>query len=192
MATPQIRIISLPDAGTLTAPVTLEYLAIESAAAGGRKIPVDTFLSQAGALLYAINPASRTDRAIATYDSTLKKLRDNPNATIDASGNIYAPGLYATSSERYKCNIVSIIGAVDLVKQLDGVWFNWIEVPEDGRNLGVIAEEVNKVLPEVVRKDQNGNCEGVDYSKIVPLLINAIKELSAQVEELKAQNNVLK
>lgn len=189
-STPQVRIISLPTAGTISPPDTTDYIAIESVSQGGRKVDVNTFLSQAGAKLYAKNPATVTDRSIATFDGTTTVLRNNPNATIDSTGSITATGFYATSSERYKTNIVGLTGALELVKQLEGVGFEWIQPPFEGKqDIGLIAERVNEVVPTAVLKNGDGTCEAVEYSKLVPILINAVKELAAQVEELKNQIN---
>ena len=189
-STPQVRIISLPTAGTITAPDTTDYIAIESVSQGGRKVDINTFLSQAGAKLYAKNPASVTDRSIATFDGFNNILRNNPNATIDTAGSVLATGFYATSSERYKTNIVGLTGALELVKQLEGVGFEWVQSPFEGKqDIGLIAERVNEVVPTAVKKNENGDCEAVEYSKLVPILINAVKELAAQVEDLKKQIN---
>lgn len=193
---PQIRIINLPLASTLLPPVTTDFIAIESEALGGRCVDVNTFLSQAGATLFARNPATVTDRAIATFDGFSavqdRTLRNNPNATVDNAGGITATSFFSTSSERYKTNILPIPGCLELVKQLQGVNFNWIPdiaiMREGNADIGLIAEEVNKVLPVVVKKTGD-YCEGVEYSKLVPILINAVKELAAQVEELKQKIN---
>jgi hypothetical protein len=189
---PQIRIINLPLATALIPPVTTDFIAIESETLGGRCVDVNTFLSQAGAKLFARNPATVTDRSIATFDGFNDILRNNPNATVDNAGGITATSFFSTSSERYKTNILPIPGCLELVKQLQGVNFNWIPdiaiMREGNADIGLIAEEVNKVLPVVVKKTGD-YCEGVEYSKLVPILINAVKELAAQVEELKQKIN---
>ena len=193
MATiPQIRIINLPLSGPLTAPVTTDFIAIESDTLGGRKVAINTFLSEAGAKLFARNPATVTDRSIATFDGFNDILRNNPSATIDSAGGITATSFFSTSSQRYKTNILPLGGCLELVKQLQGVSFEWIPDPVVGRekepDIGLIAEDVNQVLPEVVKKTGEV-CEAIEYSKLVPVLINAIKELAAQVEALKNQIN---
>ena len=100
------------------------------------------------------------------------------------------------SDVRTKENIVTVEGGLDLVSQLRGVWYNKIgsinllnDEPEvrwaqKGRKVGVIAQEVEKVLPEVVRTDGDG-MKSVDYGKMVGVLIEAIKELKQEIEELK-------
>ena len=104
---------------------------------------------------------------------------------IDASNDIVA---YSTSDIRLKDNIKSIDKALDKVNKIQGIEFDWIEKEEihgnSGHDVGVIAQEIEKVLPEVVDTRDNGY-KAVKYEKLVPLLIEAIKDLSRQVDGLK-------
>ena len=104
-----------------------------------------------------------------------------PTEKLHVSGNILATGdVTAFSDERLKTEIETISEAVDKVKQLRGVTFQ-----KDGRDsLGVIAQEVQKVLPEVVH--ESGDYLSVAYGNIVGLLIEAVKEQQEQIDELKA------
>ena len=102
---------------------------------------------------------------------------------LDVSGSIRASGTVLQSSdERLKENIYPIDNSLDRVNAIDGVYFNWKDKEE--RNAGVIAQQVQKVLPEVVSEDKNGYLN-VDYGGIVPLLPEAIKELESRVNELE-------
>lgn len=103
-------------------------------------------------------------------------------AYCDDNGNWTAVGnVTAYSDERLKSNIQTIEGAVDTVKALRGVTFE-----KDGKaSLGVIAQEVQKVLPEVVVEGEE--YLSVAYGNIVGLLIEAIKEQQTQIDELKAK-----
>jgi len=102
---------------------------------------------------------------------------------LDVSGSIRATGTVLQSSdERLKENIYPLDNAVDRVSAIDGVYFNWNDKKE--RNVGVLAQQVQKVLPEVVSEDNNGYLN-VDYGGIVPLLLEAIKELESRVKELE-------
>jgi len=112
----------------------------------------------------------------------------NASATtgrIDASNDIVA---YSSSDIRLKDNIKSIDKALDKVNKIQGIEFDWIEKEEvhgnSGHDVGVIAQEIEKVLPEVVDTRDNGY-KAVKYEKLVPLLIEAIKDLSKQVDGLK-------
>ncbi len=94
--------------------------------------------------------------------------------TVTASGNVTA-----YSDERLKSNIQTIDNAVDTVKKLRGVTFE-----KDGQDsLGVIAQEVQKVLPELVLEGEE--YLSVAYGNMVGLLIEAIKEQQEQIEDLK-------
>lgn len=118
-----------------------------------------------------------------------------PSATagrIDASNDIVA---YSTSDERFKENITPISNALDKVKTLTGVEFDWRMETKDyhgyvGHDVGVIAQQVKAVLPEAVRTNANGYL-AVRYEKLIGLLIEGMKEQQEQIEELKAQLNGL-
>ncbi len=85
---------------------------------------------------------------------------------------------------RGKENITPLTKAIDKVSALRGIYFNLKGESPSNREVGVIAQEVEKVLPEVVSEDTQGY-KSVDYSKLTPLLIEAVKELKTQNEGLK-------
>lgn len=108
------------------------------------------------------------------------------SAGIRAAGDVIA---FFSSDERLKENIHPIENALSKVELISGNTYDWKEGfdnihPHKGNDVGVIAQEVEKVLPQVVINRENGY-KAVDYEKIVPLLIEAIKELSAKVKELE-------
>jgi len=92
---------------------------------------------------------------------------------------------YNDSDERLKKNIVQIDNGLDKVMHLRGVYFEWKDTTNHpkGRQVGLIAKEVEKVLPEVVAK--KGEYYSLATSNLVPFLIEAIKEQQKQIEELK-------
>lgn len=103
---------------------------------------------------------------------------------IAASGDIVA---FNTSDERLKNNIQPIQNALDKVNTLGGYTFDWneeLQKARKGHDIGVIAQEVQSILPEIVVQRENGYL-AVDYEKLVPVLIEAIKELSAKIKELE-------
>ena len=112
--------------------------------------------------------------------------------SIDASGNCTASGnVTAYSDRRLKTDIHTINDALGICGKLRGVSYKWIA---DGKaSIGVIAQEVEEVIPEIVLTNQDVNpvtqeiteVKSVDYGKIVGVLINAINELKAEVDELK-------
>jgi len=113
-------------------------------------------------------------------------------AASGASGEIRAWGditAYYSSDERLKENIQPIVNALSKIELITGNTYDWKEGFEEihshkGSDLGIIAQEVQSVLPEVVTERDNGYL-AVDYIKLVPVLIEAIKELSAKVKDLE-------
>ena len=111
----------------------------------------------------------------------------SPSYELDVNGDIRATGdVIAFSDERVKENIVTIDNALDKVTKLRGVQFN--KIGEDKKSVGVIAQEVLKVLPEVVAHDDR-DMYSVAYGNMVGVLIEAIKELNAEVKDLKEKLN---
>ena len=106
---------------------------------------------------------------------------------ITATGDITA---FYTSDKRHKNNIKTIPNALEKVTKLNGVTWEWNddvnEVTKSTPKTGLIAQEVQEVLPEVVKTRDDGFL-ALDYSKMMGLLVEAIKEQQIQIEELKAQ-----
>jgi hypothetical protein len=104
---------------------------------------------------------------------------------IRAANDVVA---FATSDSRLKDNQTPLKDSLSKISQLNGYEFDWIPMPgiheNEGHDIGVIAQEVEKVAPEVVTTRDNGYM-AVKYEKLVPLLIEAIKELSEQVKDLQ-------
>jgi hypothetical protein len=107
---------------------------------------------------------------------------------LNVSGDICAFDTSITSDRQFKDNIELIIDPVDTVKSLRGVTFDWNEQSgKSGHDVGVIAQEVEEILPEVVKTDENTGVKSVAYHKLVPLLIEAVKSLSSEIEVLKKE-----
>jgi len=106
---------------------------------------------------------------------------------IGATGDIVA---YVSSDERLKDNIELISNPIEKVQSLRGVTWDWndnaSEAAKESPNVGVIAQEVEKVLPQLVHDRENGY-KGVDYAKLTGLLIEAIKEQQKQIDDLKSK-----
>ena len=125
---------------------------------------------------------AHTDAGL-TFDHNLKQLL--------VSGDIVA----FASDDRLKTNKVNIGNAVDKVKSLNGFTFNFnktgasLGFDTETTHAGVSAQEVQKVLPEAVTKRADDEYLTVKYEKLVPLLLEAVKELSAEVDQLKSQIN---
>jgi len=122
-----------------------------------------------------------------------------PTTKLYVNGDITANSIAGTSDIRFKTNIRSVENALDKVKALRGVYFNWNQkaFPEKEfgaeDELGFIAQEVEKVVPEIVSKDKTKEeYRSVKYDKLVALLVEAIKEQQKQIDSLSIQVKKLK
>ena len=108
----------------------------------------------------------------------------NTGDSLKVAGDVVA---FVSSDKRYKDNIVNISSPLDKLSKINGVSFNWNEIShkETGKkDIGVIAQEIEQVLPEIVETRDNGY-KAVDYPKLTALLIEAVKELSDKVKKLE-------
>lgn len=88
------------------------------------------------------------------------------------------------SSKKLKKNIHPLKNSLENIIQLQGVKYDRIDTNEKNQ-IGLIAEDVEKIYPELVTKDKNGNIMGIQYNRVVPILIEAIKKLNQEIEILK-------
>ena len=107
------------------------------------------------------------------------------NLEIVAGGTTLADAWTTRSSREFKTNIRPLERALETVEQLRGVSY---ESKVDGkRGIGVIAEDVDEIVPELVSHNpQTLKAQGVDYSRLTALLIEAVKTQQAEIEQLKA------
>jgi len=113
----------------------------------------------------------------------------------DSSGNMVAAGnVIAYSDPELKENQVRIVGATERLKKLDGMYFNWrhgiphIDVKAGKLDLGVMADQVEAVFPEIVHRSieiEGKSFRTVAYDKLVPVLIEAVKELSQRLDSVE-------
>lgn len=118
---------------------------------------------------------------------------DNDTPTLDykltVEGDIKATGtILQSSDERLKENISHIDNALDRLNSIDGTIYNLKGIP--GNKLGVIAQEVEKVVPEVVVSDRNRYLS-VDYNGLVALLISAVNEQNSIINDLEQRISAL-
>jgi hypothetical protein len=139
------------------------------------------------------------------YNGVSKLQTTNGGVTVtgsmSASGNVISN----TSDARLKTNVENITNALDKVTALNGVTYNWNDVAaEHGFNtevkeVGLIAQEVQNVLPEIIHnapfdRDLEGNSKSgedyitLQYERVVPLLVEAIKELNEEIKKLKGES----
>lgn len=109
----------------------------------------------------------------------------NTSGRFEASNDIVA---YSSSDKNWKKNIKNIDSPLEKLSQINGVEFDWIEDEpvhgNKGHDIGVIAQEIEQVLPEIVQTRESG-MKAVQYDKIIPLLVECIKDQQKQIEELK-------
>jgi hypothetical protein len=121
---------------------------------------------------------------------------NSPSYKLHVAGTAAGTSWTNLSDSRLKKDVTSIDGALDKVSVLRGVEFKWRteEFPDkgldEGKKIGLIAQEVEKVLPEVVSTDHEGY-KSVEYANIVAVLIEAVKELKTQNEDLRARIQAL-
>jgi hypothetical protein len=159
--------------------------------------------------LYIDNMGSDTSNVLIYGDMLTDNLRFNANlgiykfadplVALDVGGKIQAIDIVGTSDIRFKSNIEEVSDALTTIMELRGVRFNWKanEYPQkhfpSGKQYGVIAQEVEQVVPDIVFTGTQGY-KSVSYEQITPLLIEAIKEqqtiirsLEKRIEELESQ-----
>lgn len=104
---------------------------------------------------------------------------------ISAEGDIIA---FSSSDERLKENITSIDNCLQKVLSLDAIQFEWSNEQStySGKDVGLIAQQVNKIAPEIVSKRDDG-FYAMKYEKMIPLLVGAIKEQNQEIEKLEKE-----
>jgi hypothetical protein len=131
------------------------------------------------------------NRVLTSVDANTINAESNltfNGSTLSVTGAITATGditAYFTSDARHKNNIQPIENALDKVKKINGVIWEWDqettdEVTKTLPNTGLIAQEVKEILPEVVIERQDGYL-AIDYSKMLGLIVEAIKELDKKI-----------
>ena len=140
----------------------------------------------------------QTEGDIKCLTNKNKSIFDNcdHNITIGNANTLTLfPGEVANySDQRLKFNIETIQDSLPKVCQLRGVRYNRNDINNDTKkHIGLIAQEVEQIIPEVVNKENQG--EGylsVNYGNLVSLLIESIKELNSKIDGLKTENTTLK
>ena len=110
---------------------------------------------------------------------------DTPGYNLHVIGDIaYTGSIYDVSDERLKENIAPLRNGIEKISALKAIYFNNKGESSANREVGVIAQDVEKVLPELVSTNEQGY-KSVDYTKLTPVLIEAVKELKAENDSLK-------
>ena len=151
-----------------------------------------------------LSPAYYIYQGMAGSSASSKQYAVGIYDPLWVDGNVYADAYYTNSDKRFKKNIQIIDNSLMKVIGLKGVYYEWEqsftkgndEEPtnkkfEHKQEIGFIAQDIEKFLPEVVHTDAAGY-KSVDYSKISALLVEAIKEQQKMIEKLQEENKQLK
>ncbi|WP_042721685.1 tail fiber domain-containing protein [Flavobacterium sp. B17] len=121
----------------------------------------------------------------------------SPQSKLHVNGTIKASRIEGTSDRRFKKDIKKIYGATEKLNQLNGYTYIWRDKAEfpgqtlgEGKDIGVIAQELEKVLPDAVSTNKDGY-KSVNYNALVPVLIEALKESNNKIDRLEQRIKVL-
>lgn len=138
-------------------------------------------------------PPTAAQDIVVSKDGKVGIRNANPVYTLDVNGTVAGTSPYTNSSDRrFKKAIQPLENALTKVLQIKGVSFDWrhTEFPEKnftrGREIGFIAQDLQPILPEVVNQDHNGYYS-VEYANLVPVLVEAVKELNEKLEQANAK-----
>jgi hypothetical protein len=140
---------------------------------------------------FVIGDYGNTNAGANALTSQLAVLYSAPASSLVIQGSGYVQMPYGSgtgSDERIKSNIKTIENALDKTLLLRGVEFN-LNIEPERKRIGLIAQEVELIIPEVVRTSEDDGLKSIEYQNIVGLLVEAIKDQQKQINELK---NILK
>ena len=172
---------------TMKGPVTLDHSSATTDftihnSSGDEQIKIGTWFHNIWDAPNPSNSIYRISNGLTDFG-----LRLYGNGDAELSGD-----LTEISDARYKKNISSLTGTVNKIQQLRGVTYNWIDEHKGTtQQIGFIAQEVEKVFPQLVKTNEKGY-KSVAYAHMVPVLLQAINEQQQMIQELKSANDKVK
>ena len=165
---------------------------IQTSSSGKMGINGDLFVGEGSSREFSVDNTTGLEfvkgKAHVGEDFSTSTLTFSNKGTILSCGSIFSCNdivAFTSSDKNLKTDLNKIETSKDILNGLNGYSFTWKEGFErEGKDLGVVAQEVQKVLPEIVRKRTDGHLS-VDYIKLIPVLIEEVKRLSKEVDELK-------
>lgn len=156
-----------------------------------------------GDVLYVENTAlsTQSDKTLADFrngvgsvmylrgDGNVGIGTTNPAYKLQVAGDVGATTFYYTSDKNLKKDIMPIENSLDKINNLNGVSFKWRE--NDQSSIGFIAQDVEKIIPELVNTDKVSGTKSVQYGNITALTVEAIKEQQKEISSLKEENQLL-
>ncbi len=139
---------------------------------------------------FVVANSSNAEKFTVLDNGKVGILKPSPGYTLEVGGDVGATAYYYTSDRSLKTAVAPLPGALASVLKLQGVSFSW---KKDGsKSVGVIAQDVEKVYPELVHTDKATGIKSVEYGNLVAPLIEAVKEQQKEIEALKAEVASLK
>ncbi len=134
-------------------------------------------------------------RLVIDADGEVGIGRNNPSVKLDVNGSVNCTGGTCSSDERWKRSIVTLPNVIENIKQMRGVSYFWKTEAFPDQNfttdkqIGLIAQEVEKVYPELVKTNEEGY-KSMDYMSLTAVLLEAVKEQQKEIESLKEINGI--
>jgi hypothetical protein len=138
--------------------------------------------------------ADGTERMRITSGGTVSINSNSPNTSykLYVNGSAYASSWNTPSDRRLKTNIHSLGYGLKEIMSLQPVSYNWIDPNVSKQNqLGLIAQDLRKIIPEAVNGNEQKETLSVNYTELIPILVNAIKEQQQQIEQLEKKVKTL-
>lgn len=164
---------------------------------GGESYGNNVGLYTTGGNIYLSTNGNAEYGQFAMVDGNVGIGTSSPQSKLHVNGTIKASRIEGTSDRRFKKDIQKIYGATEKLNQLNGYTYIWRDKAEfpgqtlgEGKDIGVIAQEVEKVLPDAVSTNKDGY-KSVNYNALVPVLIEALKELNNKIDRLEQRIKVL-
>ena len=153
---------------------------------------INNGLSIGGYASHQLIDFSADDMIKVSVNNVADEFRFAAGGTFHANSDVVAYSSTVASDMNLKENITDMKYGLDTVMQLRGVEYDW-KREDMGHDVGVLAQEVEAVIPEIVKEHEGlqgrPKFKAVDYNKLVPVLIESIKELKSQIDELKLIKN---
>ena len=166
--------------GTFTSN-TSEYIITGNLTVGGTVTAVNVETDVVTFIVATGNNITSNNITVGNLTVSNTITTDNITANLVTAVNINTP-----SDVALKDNIIRITNSLDILEKITGLTFNW---KSDGvKSYGVSAQEIEKVLPEIVNT-RNDGFKGVNYLNLIAFLIEAVKDLKKDINEIKNQIN---
>lgn len=171
-------------------PLNYADIHFDNTLAGGREYVVGNYGSTSPlANDFFIRDNAAGDRFIIDSSGNVGIGTTTPDENLTVNGNVKGLAFIPGSDIRLKENIQPVENALDKIMKLNGVTFAWKESGEKG--MGVIAQDVEKVFPDIVETGKVSGMKGVNYDSLIAPLIESVKQLKAENDTLKQKNESL-